>query len=97
MKQFMSFLVLALFLSIAVSCQSNQPLVQHGGATPPPQPERPPTPEEFAKLSPRLQHKWIKKLSAPQYTNTLYFGHEKAPKKRPPHKQKYCTTCGLKH
>ena len=33
----------------------------------------------------------------PQYTNPLYFGHKKPPKKRPLGKQKYCKVCQLKH
>lgn len=26
-----------------------------------------------------------------------YFGHKRPPKKRPPHKQKFCKTCKIKH
>ncbi|MFY0687597.1 MAG: hypothetical protein JXQ90_10560 [Cyclobacteriaceae bacterium] len=33
----------------------------------------------------------------PQYSNPLYFGHKKPPKKRPPGKQKFCKECHLKH
>jgi len=33
----------------------------------------------------------------PQYSNPLYFGHKKPPKKRPIGKQKYCKVCKIKH
>lgn len=38
-----------------------------------------------------------KKAEDPQYSNPLYFGHKKPPKKRPPDKMKFCKQCGLKH
>lgn len=33
----------------------------------------------------------------PQYSDPLYFGHKKPPKKRPIGKQKMCKVCGIKH
>jgi hypothetical protein len=39
----------------------------------------------------------LKKLSKPQYSNRLYFGHKHKPKKRPPHKMRYCEQCGIRH
>jgi hypothetical protein len=36
-------------------------------------------------------------LDKPRYSNKMYFGHKKPPKKRPPHKRKLCKECGLKH
>lgn len=33
----------------------------------------------------------------PQYSNPLYFGHKKPPKKRPLGKRKYCEECGIVH
>jgi len=33
----------------------------------------------------------------PQYSNPLYFGHKKPPKKRPAGKQKFCKICKIKH
>jgi len=39
----------------------------------------------------------LKKLSKPQYSNKLYFGHKHKPKKRPPHKMRYCDQCGIRH
>lgn len=38
------------------------------------------------------------KLAAkPQYSDPMYFGHKKPPKKRKPGKMKYCKECGLRH
>ena len=39
----------------------------------------------------------LKKLAKPQYSNKLYFGHKHKPKKRPPHKMRYCEQCGIRH
>ncbi|GAB4326766.1 MAG: hypothetical protein OHK0038_00150 [Flammeovirgaceae bacterium] len=36
-------------------------------------------------------------IDKPRYSNKMYFGHRKPPKKRPPHKRKLCKECGLKH
>ena len=33
----------------------------------------------------------------PQYSNPLYFGHKKPPKKRPPGKKKFCKECHIVH
>ncbi len=33
----------------------------------------------------------------PQYSDPLYFGHKKPPKKRPLGKRKFCKECGLVH
>lgn len=33
----------------------------------------------------------------PQYSDPMYFGHKKPPKKRPPGKQKFCKVCGMRH
>ena len=33
----------------------------------------------------------------PEYSNPLYFGHKRPPKKRPPGKQKFCKVCMIKH
>lgn len=32
-----------------------------------------------------------------QYSNPLYFGHKRPPKKRPPEKMKYCKVCQIRH
>ena len=38
-----------------------------------------------------------KNMNKPEYSNFQYFGHKKAPKKRPPEKMKYCKICGIRH
>src|SRR6478609_4363078 len=49
--------------------------------------------ENAAKEKQRI----LKKLAKPQYSNRLYFGHKHKPKKRPPHKMRYCEQCGIRH
>lgn len=39
----------------------------------------------------------LRKLNKPQYTNPLYFGHKHPPKKREPHKMRFCNECGIRH
>lgn len=41
--------------------------------------------------------KIAKEMEKPQYSDPLYFGHKKKPKKRPLGKRKYCDECGLWH
>lgn len=38
-----------------------------------------------------------RKMNKPRYTNPLYFGHKKPPKKRKNGKKKFCKECGLWH
>lgn len=45
----------------------------------------------------KMKKRALRKLNKPQYTNPLYFGHKSSPKKRPPHKMKYCEECGIRH
>jgi hypothetical protein len=33
----------------------------------------------------------------PQYTDPMYFGHKRPPKKHKPGKMRYCKECGLRH
>lgn len=33
----------------------------------------------------------------PQYSDPMYFGHKRPPKKRKPGKMKYCKECGIRH
>jgi hypothetical protein len=49
--------------------------------------------EKAAKQKQRV----LKKLAKPRYSNRLYFGHKHKPKKRPPHKMRYCEQCGIRH
>lgn len=43
------------------------------------------------------KQKTLKKMAAPQYSNPLYFGHKRPPKRNPIHKMKYCKECGIRH
>ncbi len=36
-------------------------------------------------------------MEKPQYSDPMYFGHKRKPKKRPPHKMKLCRECGIRH
>ncbi len=38
-----------------------------------------------------------REMEKPQYSNPLYFGHKKPPKKRPIGKRKFCDECGIVH
>lgn len=49
--------------------------------------------EKAAKEKQRI----LKQLSRPQYSNPAYFGHKKKPKKRPPHRMRYCSECHIRH
>lgn len=39
----------------------------------------------------------LRELAKSQYTNPLYFGHARVPKRRPPHKMRFCHECGIRH
>jgi hypothetical protein len=55
---------------------------------------------DFRKRMEKLQQEKAKaaeESNKPQYTNPLYFGHKKPPKKRPNGKKKFCKECGLRH
>jgi hypothetical protein len=43
------------------------------------------------------QIKAEKEMQKPQYSDPMYFGHKKPPKKRPTGKTKYCKECGMRH
>jgi hypothetical protein len=45
----------------------------------------------------KTRRKNEKMLDKPQYSDPSYFGHKRPPKKRPPHKMKFCKECGLRH
>jgi hypothetical protein len=49
--------------------------------------------EVAAKEKQRL----LKYLSRPQFSDHRHLGHKKIPKKRPPHKMRYCKECGIRH
>ncbi|HYF68997.1 MAG TPA: hypothetical protein VD884_12725 [Ohtaekwangia sp.] len=45
----------------------------------------------------KARRKNAKLAEKPQYSNPLYFGHKRPPKKRPPGKMKFCQECGIRH
>lgn len=49
--------------------------------------------EQAAKEKQRI----LKKLAKAQYSDPRYFGHKRIPKRRPPHKMRYCGECGIRH
>ena len=38
-----------------------------------------------------------KLMEKPQYSDPVYFGHKRPPKKRKPSRMKYCKECGIRH
>lgn len=49
--------------------------------------------EEAAKEKQRI----LKYLDKRQFKDHRYFGHKRIPKRRPPHKMRYCNECGVRH
>jgi hypothetical protein len=49
--------------------------------------------EQAAKDRQRM----LKKMADPQYSNPLYFGHKRPPKRHEVHKMRYCKECGIRH
>ena len=49
--------------------------------------------EQAAKEKQRI----FRKLSKAQFSNPLYFGHKRIPKRHPSHKIRYCRECGIRH
>lgn len=51
------------------------------------------------QMKKRLQQKAREQEMAakPQYSDPLYFGHKKPPKKRKVGKKKFCKECGMRH
>ena len=49
------------------------------------------------KVVAKQRKKDLKMAEDPQYSNPLYFGHKKPPKKRKNGKKKFCKECGLVH
>ena len=52
---------------------------------------------ERKELAAKERRKAEKELMKPQYSDPMYFGHKRPPKKRKPGKMKYCRECGLRH
>ena len=53
--------------------------------------------EERMKEVAKQKDKEARLAKKPRYSNPLYFGHKKPPKKRPLHKRKLCKTCNIVH
>jgi archaellum component FlaD/FlaE len=49
--------------------------------------------EANAKRHRKMQNE----MQKPQYSDPMYFGHKKMPKKRPPGKKKFCRECRMVH
>ncbi|MBL0742304.1 hypothetical protein [Chryseolinea lacunae] len=45
----------------------------------------------------KARRKSERAMADPQYSNPMYFGHKRPPKKHKPGKMKYCKECGLRH
>lgn len=43
------------------------------------------------------RRKTEKMMEKPQYSDPMYFGHKRPPKKHKPSKMKYCKVCGIRH
>jgi len=52
---------------------------------------------EKIEANQKQKAKDLKKADKPQYTDPLYFGHKRPPKKRKNDKKKFCKECGLSH
>lgn len=56
--------------------------------------------EEFyerMEVNAKKREKMAKEMKKPQYSDPMYFGHKRPPKKRPPGKKKFCKECKMKH
>jgi len=49
--------------------------------------------EDNAKEKKRM----ARKMQHPKYSDPMYFGHKRKPKKRPPGKRKFCKECKIVH
>ena len=49
--------------------------------------------EEVAKERKKAE----KEMMKPQYSDPMYFGHKRPPKKHKPSKMKFCKVCGIRH
>lgn len=62
-----------------------------------------PTYESQAQFQARMEktvkekRKAEKEMMKPQYSDPMYFGHKRPPKKRKPGKMKFCKECGIRH
>lgn len=52
---------------------------------------------ERKEMIEKARRKAEKELMKPQYTDPMYFGHKRPPKKHKPGKMKFCKVCGIRH
>ena len=45
----------------------------------------------------KTKRKNARLMEKPQYSNPMYFGHKRPPKKHKPSKMKFCKVCGIRH
>ncbi len=53
--------------------------------------------EERMEANVKKYERMAKEMQKPQYSDPLYFGHKRKPKKRPLGKRKFCEECGIWH
>lgn len=53
--------------------------------------------EKRMKKTAKEKAKVARKMDDPQYSDPLYFGHKRPPKKRKNGKKKFCKECGMTH
>lgn len=52
--------------------------------------------DRMARLS-KTREKNERLAEKPQYSDPMYFGHKRPPKKHKPGKMKFCKVCGIRH
>jgi len=52
---------------------------------------------ERVEQAAKEKKKLMRKLAKSQYSDPSYFGHKKKPKRRPPHKMRFCDECHIRH
>jgi hypothetical protein len=45
----------------------------------------------------KARKKAARQMQKPQYSDPLYFGHKRPPKKRSPENMRFCKECGIRH
>jgi hypothetical protein len=52
---------------------------------------------ERVERAAKEKQKIMKILARKQYSDPSYFGHKRKPKRRPPHKMRFCDECHIRH
>jgi hypothetical protein len=53
--------------------------------------------QQRMKKNAKKYNKIERQKDKPQYSDPMYFGHKRKPKKRPVGKRKFCKVCGIEH